>query len=785
MRNHSISLIPCLISAFLAWRTIFQLDLPFGLEDHVIQLIFLTKSIEYSLFSPIILLSSIFLRFYNLILSIKLTVALLYSLIPLSMYFLTYNLFKSRSTALISAFLTSTLTINLLSTPLKYVSEIPLFLLLPVLLISLYKLHASRSKHYIAVLIATLLLMFLSNLKICFLTSAILTLLIVYNYRKSLILLPSLILSYIFTIYYSLTNKLIIEPPNLNMLNPLIILATISTIAGMYLAFRSYRNTLPYTVIPLISVIILLPITINHLLLIPAIPLISLLSTLHRGSIQSIRVMDDVYEVNIDLDRLTPILLIAILIFSSIYNTYVFTSSYKLYSSESLRIRELSREIRDLIPIGSRVIAPLNLSVWIEALTGMDMLSIYSYDIDMNTITSTNHRLMNSYIIVDDTNPISYQYTSKVKVYDGYEYINLISVNDGEISLSISNNTINLHNSYIIDVYGNETSDFLLLTTIYKHPLLTVKKVESLSKWSPTLSITYSANTSSTLRIEIPLVVHGDFELLVEDGNIMIMTGKHTVSLMVRSSGNVDVKPLGNILNISSTSVKPLDIEIILTISSARKSQYKPWMGSLRSLLRDLNVSYIVDEKPSSFLKQLQRREIILVGNVSVKIVGSRNGIQFIQEVPESRRIETSDFIVARNVLNNSIVYDVKSKNSTLNFIILSYEVALSSLKNWIIKDNRAIYEFRDFSIEVFFSNGFHTDIVFNHKYSRLSVSVMVPLSQRDNILSIYFRGLNTDIIVREDENGQVMLYTHVGFLEMLDFKGKTNYIIYRVVYGE
>ena len=788
LRNHSISLIPCLISAFLSWRTVLQLDLPLGLEDYVLQLILLIRGIECSLLNPIVFLPTIFLRFYDLILSVKLTIALLYSLIPLSMYFLTYNLFKNKLTALISAFLTSILTINLLSTPLRYASEIPVFLLLPVLLISLYRLLALKSKYYIAVLIAVLLLMLLSNLRICYLTSTILTLFTVYNYRKCIPILPSLTLSYISTIYYSLTNGLIVESISLDILNPSAILAIISTIAGVYLAFRNYRNILPYTLIPLISTTMLLPIIVNHLLLIPAIPLISLLSTLCKGSIQSIKAMEDgesVYEVNIDLDRLTPVLLLLLLISSLIYNTYVFTSSYKPYSNESLHIRKLSREIRDLIPIGSRIIAPLNLSIWIEALTGLDMLGVYSYGVKMDRVTLTNYRLMNSYIIVDDTNPVTHQYTPRVKVYDGYEYTDLFTINDGKVLLSISNSTVNLHSSYIIDTYGNETNNLLLLTTIYKHPLLTVRKTESLNKWSPTLNITYSANINSTLRIEIPLEVYGDAELLTKDGNIVIITGRHTVNLMVRSSGEIDIKPLGNILNIVSTSIKSLDIEIILTISSARKSQYKPWIGSLRNLLKHLNVSYIVDEKLNSFLKELQYREMRLIGNISIKIIGSRDGVQFIQEVLENSRVETSDFMVIRNVSNSSIVYDVKSKNSTLKFLVLDYEVVSNSLKSWIVDNSNATYEFRDFSVKVLFSKGFHIDIVFNPEYSRLKASVMIPLSRIGDVFNIYFKGLNTNITVKEDEHGQVVLCTRVGFLEMVGFNGEIDYVIYRVGINE
>jgi len=797
LRIYAASLIPCLVSAFLAWRTVLQLDLPLGLEDYVIDIMLLMKGFKGGWISPNILLPLVFLRFYDLSLSIKLTLALLYSLIPLPMYLFTYELFKSRLTALISSLLTSMLTVGLLSPP--CIDEFLTFLLLPIVLIIIRRLTVRNSWLYVALLVCLVGLMLLSNPKICYLTSTILTLFLIYDRKYLLMLLPSLFLSYTSTIYYTLTFGLMVKNLNLDLLNPLIPLATACTLAGMYLAAKSRRGDLPYVAIPLVSMVIMLPTSINYMLLaIPALPLISFLSTLYRSSIQSFRIVEggeSVYEVTINLDRLIPLALIMILILASIYNIYVFTSSYKTLHSESSSIRRLSMDIKNLTPPGSRIIAPPNLSVWIEALTGLEVLNNYGYSVEVDAIASANYRLMNSYLIIDDTNPVTHQYTPRVKVYDGYEYRGLIAVSDGNVLLSVYNTTLNLNSKYVADIHSNETDSLLLLTTIYKLPLsnnllITVEKIEALSKLNPTLNITYSINTyKSMLEAKIPLEVYGVAEFTVKDSEALITINQHKIHLLIKSNGDTNVNPINNTLIIKSQSIDTLNIKIMLTFPSAKKSQYKPWISSSKNLIEYLKVNYIVSEKLNKFLQMLQHDEAQLIRfyDNSIRVLGVKDGRQFSQEVSNileaggSTIYEASNFIVSISLLNNSIVYEVKPKNSTLNLLILCYEASLDHLRNWIIEQNEAIFEYRDFSIKLVFSKGFHTD--FKLKASKLEAAVMIPLNQRGDMFNIYFESSNSDVMVRKDENRQVLLYARTGFLSNIyEFSG---YVVYRVGISE
>ena len=797
LRIYAASLIPCLVSAFIAWRTILQLDLPFGLEDYVMDVMLLMKGFKGSWIIPNIFLPVVFLRFYDLSSSIKLTLALLYSLIPLPMYFLTYELFKSRLTALISSLLTSMLTVGLLSS--SCADEFLTFLLLPIVLIILHRLIVRNSWFYAALLVCVVGLMLLSNLKICYLTSTILTLFLIYGGRYLLMFLPSLFLSYISTIYYTLTFGLMVKDLNLDLLNPLILLAITCTLAGIYLVAKSRRGDLPYVTIPLVSMVIMLPTSINYMLLaIPALPLISFLSTLYKSSIQSFKIVEggeSVYEVTINLDRLIPLALIMILILASIYNVYSFTSSYKTFHNESSSIRKLSTDIKNLTPPDSRIIAPPKLSVWIEALTGLEVLSNYGYNVEVDAITSANYRLMNSYLIIDDTNPVTHQYTPRVKVYDGYEYIGLIAVSDGDVLLSAYNTTLNLNSKYVVDIYSNETDDLLILTTIYKLPLsnnlpITVEKIEALSKLNPILNITYSINTyKSMLEAKIPLEVYGVAEFTVKDTEALITINQHKIHLLIKSSGDANVNPVNNTLIIKSQSIDTLNIKIMLTFPSAKKSQYKPWINTSKNLIEYLKVNYIVSEKMNKFLQMLQHDEAQLIRfyDNSIKVLGVKDGKQFSQEasnIVETGRstiYEASNFIVSRSLLNNSIVYEVKPKNSTLNFLVLSYEVSLDHLRNWIIEQNEAIFEYRDSSIKLIFSKGFHTDVKL--KASKLEATVMIPLNQKGDMFNICFEGFNLDVMVRKDENKQALLYAHIGFLSNIyEFSG---YVVYRVDISE
>jgi hypothetical protein len=797
LRIYAASLIPCLVSAFLAWRTVLQLDLPLGLEDYVIDIMLLMKGFKGGWISPNIFLPVVFLRFYDLSLSIKLTLALLYSLIPLPMYLFTYELFKSRLTALISSLLTSMLTVGLLSPP--CIDEFLTFLLLPIVLIIIRRLTVRNSWLYAALLVYLVGLMLLSNPKICYLTSTILTLFLIYDRKYLLMLLPSIFLSYTSTIYYTLTFGLMVKNLNLDLLNPLIPLATACTLAGMYLAAKSRRGDLPYVAIPLVSMVIMLPTSINYMLLaIPALPLISSLSTLYRSSIQSFRIVEggeSVYEVTINLDRLIPLALIMILILASIYNVYVFTSSYKTLHSESSSIRRLSMDIKNLTPPGSHIIAPPNLSVWIEALTGLEVLSNYGYSVEVDAIASANYRLMNSYLIIDDTNPVTHQYTPRVKVYDGYEYRGLIAVSDGNVLLSVYNTTLNLNSKYVADIHSNETDNLLLLTTIYKLPLsnnllITVEKIEALSKLNPTLNITYSINTyKSMLEAKIPLEVYGVAEFTVKDSEALITINQHKIHLLIKSNGDTNVNPINNTLIIKSQSIDTLNIKIMLTFPSAKKSQYKPWISSSKNLIEYLKVNYIVSEKLNKFLQMLQHDEAQLIRfyDNSIRVLGVKDGRQFSQEVSNileaggSMIYEASNFIVSISLLNNSIVYEVKPKNSTLNLLVLSYEASLDHLRNWIIEQNEAIFEYRDFSIKLVFSKGFHTDVKL--KASKLEAAVMIPLNQRGDMFNIYFESSNSDVMVRKDENRQVLLYARTGFLSNIyEF---SEYVVYRVDISE
>jgi len=797
LRIYAVSLIPCLVSAFLAWRTFLQLDLPFGLEGYVTDIMLLMKGVKGGWLNPNIFLPVVFLRFYDLVPSIKLTLALLYSLIPLPMYFLTYELFKSRLTALISSILTSMLTAGLLSPP--YAGESLTFLLLPILLIAIHRLIVRNSWFYVALLVCVVGLMLLSDLKICYLTSTILTLFLIYGRKYLLMFLPSLFLSYTSTIYYTLTSGLMVKDLNLDLLNPLILLAITCTLAGIYLVAKTRRGDLPYVTIPLVSMVITLPTAINYMLLaIPALPLISFLSTLYKSSIQSFKTVEggeSVYEVTINLDRLIPLALIMILILASIYNVYLFTSSYKTLHNESSSIRKLSTDIKNLTPPGSRIIAPSKLSVWIEALTGLEVLSNYGYNVEVDAITSTNYRLMNSYLIIDDTNPVTHQYTPRVKVYDGYEYRGLIAVSDGNVLLSIYNTTLNLSSRYVVDIYSNETDNSLLLTTIYKLPLssnllITVEKIEALSKLNPILNITYSINTyKSMLEAKIPLEVYGVAEFTVKDAEALITINQHKIHLLIKSSGDTNVNPINNTLTIKSQSIDTLNIEIILTFPSAKKSQYKPWINTSKNLIEHLRVNYIVSEKLNKFLQILQHDEVQLIRfhDNSIKVLGVKDGRKFSQETSniveagKSTIYEASNFIVIRSLLNNSIVYEVKPKNSTLEFLILSYEVSLDHLRNWIIEQDKAIFEYRDFSVKLIFSKGFHTDVKL--KASKLEAAVMIPLNQKGDMFNIYFESSNLDVMVRKDENRQVLLYARIGFLSNIyEFSG---YVVYRVDISE
>jgi hypothetical protein len=797
LRIYAASLIPCLVSAFLAWRTVLQLDLPLGLEDYVTDIMLLMKGFKGGWISPNILLPVVFLRFYDLPLSIKLTLALLYSLIPLPMYLFTYELFKSRLTALISSLLTSMLTVGLLSPP--CIDEFLTFLLLPIVLITIHRLTVRNSWLYAALLVCLVGLMLLSNPKICYLTSTILTLFLIYDRKYLLMLLPSIFLSYTSTIYHTLTFGLMVKNLNLDLLNPLIPLATTCTLAGMYLAAKSRRGDLPYVAIPLVSMVIMLPTSTNYMLLaIPALPLISSLSTLYRSSIQSFRIVEggeSVYEVTINLDRLIPLALIMILILASICNIYVFTSSYKTLHSESSSIRRLSMDIKNLTPPGSRIIAPPNLSVWIEALTGLEVLNNYGYSVEVDAIASANYRLMNSYLIIDDTNPVTHQYTPRVKVYDGYEYRGLIAVSDGNVLLSVYNTTLNLNSKYVADIHSNETDSLLLLTTIYKLPLsnnllITVEKIEALSKLNPTLNITYSINTyKSMLEAKIPLEVYGVAEFTVKDSEALITINQHKIHLLIKSNGDTNVNPINNTLIIKSQSIDTLNIKIMLTFPSAKKSQYKPWISSSKNLIEYLKVNYIVSEKLNKFLQMLQHDEAQLIRfyDNSIRVLGVKDGRQFSQEVSNileaggSMIYEASNFIVSISLLNNSIVYEVKPKNSTLNLLVLSYEASLDHLRNWIIEQNEAIFEYRDFSIKLVFSKGFHTDVKL--KASKLEAAVMIPLNQKGDMFNIYFESSNSDVMVRKDENRQVLLYARTGFLSNIyEFSG---YVVYRVDISE
>jgi hypothetical protein len=771
----TVCLISYLISLFIAWRTVLQMNLPIGFDDYVKQLILLINGYRYSL-NPIILSIFSLSRFYDWVTSIKLIVALAYSLIPISIFIYMYELFRDRFVSFLSSLLALMFAVSFLNS--KYFEGVVVAILLPIFLTFLYKLHSRGGQLYIIGLVVVCILTLLSELRACYLLSAILTIFVIYRREKLFKLLPSLILSYALMIYHVVIVGVQFSYLPMDLINPILFIAIICTGVGLYLTIKS-REILLLTIIPVILIIVLLPIADYFLALLNILSssLTSFLASFCRGFVKSYKVVEnggEVRELALNLNKLIPIVLILILIATSIHNTRVFIESYQTFPWMSSTIYDVSSIVTCLASPNSYVITSSSLSAWVEGLTGLRVLNNYGYDLEVDTITSTSYRLINSYIMVDETNPASPAYAPRVRVYDGEYYLNSIAINDSNVLVTVSNKTLNIAN-HVINTYMNG----LNLTVFYGLPSLTIKKIEALSRDSPILNITYILNAEGNAQVGIRIPIYAYNALFTVDDDGFLAIGRDRIRIIIKSNGVIDTTILNETLIVSSSSRGVLKLDIMFTFLSAKNSNIQPCIYSTMDLLRNLNVSCIVaSRRMNNFLSLLQREEIAVLelDESMVSILGD----QYFQPITAGNITiantnaiyETSNFVVCRRILSNSIVYEVESRNSTLHLFIVKYVVPLSNLRWWLINKNKAVLWYKDLNVTLTFSKGFH-DV--EYKSDKIICTVIIPLDKTKDVISIDVT--NADISI---SSNMIQIHTMVGFLNKITEISK-EFTIYKI----
>ncbi|MEM1546727.1 MAG: hypothetical protein QXP91_09725 [Candidatus Methanomethylicia archaeon] len=771
MTRHLYSVISFFASLVIALGTVLQMDLPFGFEDYVKQLIVGNHS-----YNVIVFLSHFLSRCYGLILSIKISIFLAYIFIPIPMYILTYNLFKSRIVAIISSLSTSMITVFSLN-PI-YVEGIPVALFLPFLSLSLHKLHSKKSWLNIFSLTVIVLLIILVDFKTCYMVSAMLILFLIYS-RELVKILPSLILSFSLMLYHLIAIGFQPSQISISLPTPLLIMVAISSSAGLYITFEKYRDTLPFIIIPIASTALLLPVASYSLiiLVVSALPLASSPLILYKDIFKISRIVEgdrDIYDLEINLNRVIALALVLALLTVSIQSMSVFAGSYQTSLGRAQAIRDVSSTIAKIASSSGYIAAPPILSIWIEALTGLRMLANHGYDYENDALLSTTYRLMNGYIIADDTNPLSSMYAPRIRVYDGEWYLNTILINEYNVTISVLNTTLNLDNRYVADIH----LDGLALTVLYRLPMVTIRKTEVLSRENPTLNITYTLSAvGGDVNIEVPIYAYHAL-FVVNDGKI-IAINRDYVQIFISSSGVLNITTLKNVATVRSSSKGPLRLEMMFTFPNAKKSSIQPNSYSFTDLAKKLNVSYIVTDRVRDQLLSLFQRSKTAVLKLDENMISILTDKYYssistgnITRTNTTAIYDTYSFTVFRKNADNNIVYNVVSKNDSLQLLIVKYEVSMNRLSSWLINGSRATFKYMDSNITVTFSKGIHD---FEYYLNKIVCSVLIPINHAGDEVTINISGGDIDFT---DSLIEIHLWSGV-LSRVVEVRG---YILYRVV---
>lgn len=255
------------------------------------------------------------------------------------------------------------------------------------------------------------------------------------------------------------------------------------------------------------------------------------------------------YELTLEIRKSSAILLVFLLAFSSLGVGFAYSTS----ALSENRLPEIYDNgdmlsglnwIRDQTSRDAVIASPSVLASWIEGYSGRASLGLDQLAYD--ALASTNFRILNEYIRVDEWEPYATLRSPSVALFNGYDYDSLFQIDDSYVRTSLVKDGREWIESPYRSVYlGHQwvdgAAETITLKQSFKTPGLLIDKTLNVWKDRALLEISYfiaPREGVSLNKLVVPFWVEGERSIVIvsqEGGIVELELGKETVIMEVLS----------------------------------------------------------------------------------------------------------------------------------------------------------------------------------------------------------------------------------------------------------
>jgi hypothetical protein len=540
----------------------------------------------------------------------------------------------------------------------------------------------------------------------------------------------------------------------------ILILLITSAIIGIYYLYKCLKKeifiiSIIATLIPIILSLLSLEIfKISYILSIPMLMIFSSIPIKFlRRSASFKRILDkkneeSIIEINIQFDKLMPAIICIIFLFSSINNGL--STSEKEYFKNIIftesKLKELFNIldwIKNNIPENSTIACNSSLSNWIESYSKKSTILKYGIEgiLAFEALQSTNFRIITPYLKIDEMQPISQINSPKISSFNGEKYEDLLYIDDSLTELYLKDKMFGikikekLDKLYLRNYEWFKNSNEINLKLFFEKENLYINKTIKTELNESNIEIIYEFKTDSpNLNIEKASITI----FIAPEKNITSYSYNEKIFLLEISNEKVEIEIYGE--NKRMEIIKPiknenerikidfeketnkLEFKIKMKFLTAKKSNFEPWIGSAKELIKKFNIDYLIVPKISgNFLKNFQYKkyDALYIDDSLTNIEYEINGVKQIEKIEKSKMInerifnmneckiletiyETENMYINQTIkiFNEKIInvtYSIEAKNNVnLTMAELNICIPWNNLRNTYV--DYPIFTFKLFS---------------------------------------------------------------------------------------
>jgi hypothetical protein len=481
---------------------------------------------------------------------------------------------------------------------------------------------------------------------------------------------------------------------------PLLAVVTVASLASLWLASRKTAIRLVGWLAPLI--VLACRGDVQYLLF--ALPaLIAVCSHLLLRTSGLLRVLTHGEEMvfEIHLTRLVAVVLFMLLVATAIF---YYPSSIQacargnvLSEEEVAVVKELCGRLRELITDENRLLAaPPRISAWLGAFGGLNtVVPITDRERwELDALTSTAFRLMNSYMMVDEWQPFSSTRSPFIYSYDGSTYAFILHVDDGTNTINLVESNItwheDMHGLKLMNYSWLETPDEVMLITNFWKRGFNVTKTISLAKNEARLSISYYIVPNKGVKLinmTLPVYIEGRQRISSSSGNDWIQLDMPHVKVRLTYEG-ASTKPVlvySSVQDYVVASFTARDgvirASLKITLLNPRHSSEPVRYTSFFDLIKKWPVSYLLSYAAPEGLLFLQDElerpvEVLEVIDSFNRVILNHEGVNYV-EAPAYAKVLNESIDGQNRVVKYQTagLVILKEVNVTHNAVGIRYEV--------------------------------------------------------------------------------------------------------------